>query len=172
MTPRLQREQDRAPVGHRAAGPDEACIAKDVELTSDRRSAQTELRRETGGPPWLKRQGRNDAAPSGIGEQFDSRAVSSWHNVSVDLITAGAIMPAAALSAVVAASGPSQGEPLTRRTKRRHVVPLGRNHRQSRRRGRAGNRRDGRSAWAEPSTKSPPGRTDRRRGLADRSRDD
>jgi hypothetical protein len=50
----------------------------------------------------LKRQGRNDAAPSGIGEQFDSRAVSSWHNVSVDHVTAGAIMPAAALFAVVA----------------------------------------------------------------------
>jgi hypothetical protein len=112
MTLRLQREQDRAPVGHRATGPDEACIAQDVELTRDRRSAQPELRCETGGPPRLKRKGRNDAAPSGIGEQFDSRAVSSWHNVSVDLITAGAIMPAAALSAVVAPSGPSQGEPL------------------------------------------------------------
>jgi len=112
MTPRLQREQDRAPVGHRATGPDEACIAKDMELTRDRRSAQTDLRRETGGPPRLKRQGRNDAAPSGIGEQFDSRAVSSWHNISVDRVTAGAIMPAVALSAVVAPSGPSRSEPL------------------------------------------------------------
>jgi hypothetical protein len=143
----------------------------------------------------LKRKGRNDAAPSGIGEQFDSRAVSSWHNVSVDLITAGAIMPAAALSAVVAPSGPSQGEPLAAKQSAATsfrlvgtidkvaaradgsppgadgiaagagpaagatVVPLGRKHRQSRLRGRPGSWRDGRSAWAEPST-------DRRRGLA------
>ena len=141
MTPRLQREQDRAPVGHRATGPDEPCIAKDVELTRDRRSAQPELRRETGGPPRLKRKGSNDAAPGGIGEQFDSRAVSSWHNVSVDLVTAGTIMPAAALFAVVAPSGPNQSEPLAATDERRQIVPLGRNHRQSRLRGRPGNRR-------------------------------
>jgi hypothetical protein len=153
-----------------------------VELARHGRSAQAELRGETGGSPWLERECGHDAAPGGIGKQFDSGTISSWHIASEDRVTVGAIMPVAALSAI---GGHARGRAAGRSAWAKPSTKRPRGHARGRAagrsawakpstkrpRGHARGRAAGRSAWAKPSTKRPRGhargRAERPRRLAD-----
>jgi hypothetical protein len=83
---RIEDIEPYASIEARPMHPDKARFAKQMELSSDRRSTQGQLSGKTRRPPWADSQSSDDPPSGRIRQQFDPGSISLRHLAQKRLI--------------------------------------------------------------------------------------